>query len=248
MFELIDGHKIYTASVNESDEMRLRIQELYISLYGRNHALSTRYFLFIGHVSFTEFDELVSCADDKYQSFCTMFDLPLTAQNPVIFHETHQAFKSAIGRLDAPNWARIGWNWGIIHIAPDDTFKDISQFKSFIHGIYQSTLEINNPTLPYWFLQGLSSYLSGWLDQEYVREILKDDPTKVNLVHSFAQLNNDFVDFFNKDMHIISYTFMGYLYDRKGVQFIKDFIHQSEVIPDSWINEWKQYVKEVYLK
>lgn len=241
-----DSKNVYKTLVSSMDEMRLKIHELYLSLYGIGERKQTKYFTFVGENKNDVIEILSKNLDLNYELFCKTFRIPLTYDNPIILHSTHLAFKNAIARLDSPSWVRIGWGWGILHIAPKEMFGDLDFIGAFYHGIYQSILEVFNPHIPYWLMQGISLYWSSWFTRKTAITLLAQIKSDIDQLDDISKISDNYVEFYNQHSQAIAFTIIDYLHHAKGQNYINDMLCGNQIFDNHLLGEWKTYLRETY--
>ncbi len=242
----------YQPTTTESECIYQEMQRTLFKVYGDSKLIESKHFIFYGNPDLEYSKELEDIAERSYSKISNFLKTERKSKMPWMIHRTLKNFHSAMGAVDAPNWLRIGENYGVYHIAPKHVFDNLPLIAAVSYTVAEVMINELNSNLPFYFKQGLATCISFMnLDERTISQI---DDLLDSIDHlTIYDLTIEADTLGEMRHHELSYLFVSYLLNRYGDQKILDIIYNklklTQLIFDNnpkFIEEWKTYIINKY--
>lgn len=210
----------YTPLVTEEACVNEAIQNVISKVYGGGSLTTTEHFILKGRSDNPNITQLSLSLEKSYLRISEKLEQTLTQPVTVYLHSALSRLHSALGVLQGPSWLRAGHVWGIIHLAPADCFEDLSIEDAAAHVLALLLLEKINPFAPYWLLQDVAAYVTGWMSEERLKAVKK---TLVNQ-QPFIQHRSAFLTFREQNGYEWATLTVDYIVNTYGMARLLNFI------------------------
>lgn len=221
-------------------------------VYGGIEHAQTNHFAFYGANKPEYIAHLSKGLDDVYRAFESKYNISLRYKQEVFLHKSKQKLHSALGVHSGPHWLRAGWQWRILHMAPEEEFHDIDARKILHHVLFQRLLFDINPQMPVWLSQGLSTYESKWIPKERLVQSLKHELETLQ-ERSLSSTSSHFELFKDQHGYELGYAFVDYVITTYGVDKMNEIMRNPfdmyqllQISEQEFMKEWIEYIKERY--
>jgi hypothetical protein len=223
-----------------------------LRIYSDNLISETEYFNIYGYAD-TDYSNLVSkYANKNYLDICNKLNVIKQKNQEIMIHRSLKNLHSAMGKKDAPDWLRIGENYGFYHLAPRNCFDNLPLEGAISFIIANVEIDKINHGLPFYFKQGLATVISS----------LKMDEIIQNNYHQIMELINDELinDLLIEEdklgemrQHEIAFLFVKFLIDSFGWNRILDITYGRNKVTEliktnriSLLTKWRSFIKQNY--
>lgn len=216
---------VYFPMVSEMACINNEMNQIIKKVYGKNLQLTSNHFEFYGDGRTNYYSILKEALESNYERISIGLKSELNKKIMVYVHKTQQHLHSALGVINGPNWLRGGLAWDVIHIAPEECFKDIKVDEVIVHLMVQVLVNKINTKIPYWLFQGISAYESKWLSNERIKKAVEKNIEKINPT-ILNEISNDYDLFAKSDGYELAYTVVEYIVDTFGREKLLRLIHK----------------------
>ncbi|MDD4595895.1 MAG: BlaI/MecI/CopY family transcriptional regulator [Candidatus Izemoplasmatales bacterium] len=243
---------LYTALFSERDCVIAEMKQVLKRIYGGKINYETEHFSFYGVPNLDLITRLGAHYEETYQRISMDYQYRCDEKQMVYLYASQSRLHSTLGLSIGPAWLRAGWEWEIIHLAPEDLFTDISIDSAAIHVWMQRVIYDINPLAPYWLRQGIAAFESELLKKERLESVLKKASTSIR-PQTIENLSNQFDLFREQSGYELSYTVIQMIIDQFGKESLNIFIHNHQDYmsafgmssPQFW-TKWASYCKSQY--
>ncbi len=207
------------------EEMKNMIEKV----YGGTLNYETTHFRFKGHQDEPYVKKLANALESKFTQITDDLQQSLDEALLVYTHASQSRLHSALGLLDGPKWLRAGYLWGILHMAPQTCFDDLSAEDAAVHTFTQLIIQKINPMTPYWLQQAVAAYESQWLTKERIINAVSElvAHKSQSKTHAFIQMqvmSDAFLSFKELKGYEMGYTVTEFIVVTYGMDKLAAFI------------------------
>jgi len=224
-YEINGRNYFYSPLVSEEECVQDELQSVISKVYGGIIYEQTKHFELRGNPDILYMKRIAEALENSYNRMTTILEVSLDHPIQVYVHTAQRRLHSALGLLEGPKWLRTGHMWGMIHLAPEECFDDISAENASVHTFIILLIQMINPSIPYWLQQAVSTYYSGWMTKEKIIALNYDFLDFPTLTKRHGMLAS-YVSF--KEIHGYEwgYTVTNYVINRYGVKQLADFLRK----------------------
>ncbi len=169
----IQGKKyIYRAVWTERDCVISEMQQALHRIYGGQLHLKTKRFSFYGVKNDSLISKLSIFLENETNRIERRYPIILQPTQEIFLYSSKEKMHSALGLINAPDWLRAAWVWDILHLAPEETFDNISIEAATLLVWMQKILSSMNPSASYWLVQGIATYESGLIQPSRLKNTI----------------------------------------------------------------------------
>jgi len=238
---------VYTEEQCVHQEMRATV----LRIYGDNLIVSHGYFDIYGYADNEYVSTILSHANKHYKQICNTLELETEHHQSIMIHKSLQNLHSALGQSSAPDWLRIGENYGLYHLAPKHHFDTLPLEGALSFIIANVEIDKQNHGLPFYFKQGLATVLSSLQMDAIIKPIHQELIALID--------NNRLMDLLVEEdkigemrQHELAYLFLSFLIHKHGFSTIRDITHGRRRLSvmfkhqETLTSEWIQYIQATY--
>jgi len=243
----------YFPKVTEMTFVRDEMKSFFSKIYGDSIHYETEHFLFAGHNDFDHIRYLGVELEKYYSKISSDLNIKLDKKQLIYLYSTQKAFYSALGYEEGPIWLTAGWFWEIVHLAPKECYSGPHPEAPALHVFTQLIVHYINPRAPFWLIQGVSVYESGWLTFDKIKQVVCNRKNDLDAYSIFRIPLDD--DLFKiNDGYELTYTFIEYIVITYGKETLIDYIKSPDLIrsifscteEEFWSN-WVKFVISRYM-
>lgn len=253
-YEMEGRTRKYKALLSEIECVKNEMNNVIHRLYGGNVNRQTKHFVFYGNNDTKYIDLISKELEGSYERILESLECELDEKIMVYTHKTKAQLQSALGVSNGPEWLRGGMAWGVLHLAPKESFKDISAERVAVHVFAQIAIDRINRNVPYWLFQGCSAYLAGWLVEERVAGAIKKHFNNLS-ENMLSEIGSDFERFRDGMGYELSYTVAEFISIKFGYGKLAGFIRKPGAYEDifgctklEFQKKWIEFIKARYLE
>jgi BlaI family penicillinase repressor len=240
---------IYYPIITEHECVILEMKGILSRVYGGVMHHESPHFQFYGVHNELLIGRLDNALEASYSRVETVYGFHPLEKQIVYLYPSKSRFYSALGLNIAPEWLRAGWEWNILHIAPEAEFTDISIEAATIHVWMQRVIHEINPSAPYWLTQGISTYESKWLSTSRFNRAM--DQNKATLsARTIQNLPTNYESFRSQNGYELAYSVVDYITTQYGWNRLVEFLQSPYEIEKIFLvdentfwNQWMAYVR-----
>jgi len=243
---------LYYPLVTEMMYVRNETKSFFAKIYGGTITYESNHFQFFGSDSLAFVINLANALEANYSRISADFAYQQTQKQMVYIHSSLKVMHSALGYENGPDWMTAGWFWEILHVAPEATFKNFPPETSVSHVFTQLIMHYLNPYAPFWLVQGMAVYESGWLTHERIKEamVLKKDQLDTYLV---LRIPTEYQAFYQQNGYEIACTVILFIENKYGKDRLLAFLKSPESLRNIfgcsetlfWTS-WVEFVRRTY--
>ncbi len=244
----------YSCVFTEEECIENEMKHTIYRIYGNTLLHESEYFQFFGNSEMEYVYELDSITDYHYKTICNKIGYDIGKKQQIMIHRSLRNFHSAMGKVDSPDWFRMGKNYGMYHIAPSKCFEDhlLEPFVSFILALV--TVDNLHHGLPYYFKQGISISLSSMNLRDMIISSIDEILESINDLR-VLDLSIEEDKLGESRQFEIAYLFTTYLTHLFGEDSILDILHDRVklssllvTVQSTFVEDWKKFIIEKYIK
>ena len=244
---------IYSSVYTEEECIRSEMHHTILRIYGDTLIHSDELCEVYGYADESFMNESIRCVNKYYRNTCDYLNYEISKHLYLMLHRSLRNMHSAMGAKDAPDWLRVGENYGFIHIAPQSAFDNLSLEQGLSFILANITIDKINHGLPFYFKQGLATILSSINFDWFIRDNL------INIQETITtELVMDLIVEEDKigemRQHEIAYLFVKFIKDEYGDNTILDIVYNRLRISKflnqqtDFLMKWKNYIDKHYLQ
>ncbi len=243
----------YYPIVSERYCVKQEMKAVLNRVYGGKILLETEHFLFYGDNNPSYIRKLADSLEEQYPRLTRDLEYTQKEKQMVYVYSSQKRFHSALGLENGPAWLRAGWEWDILHIAPEATFVNLNPALAIVHVFAEVIVHQINETLPLWLLQGVAAYESHWLTKDQIIDAIEKNQDHLD-IHSIKDLTNRYDEFKENRGYELAYTVIEHIVKTYGHVKLVRFIKTPELLSMHFACEearfwqdWLVFVKSQYL-
>jgi len=225
------------------------MQQALHRIYGGQLHLKTEHFAFYGALNPALISKLALHLETVTKRIEGKYPIVLPASQEIFLYSSKQRMHSALGLTDAPNWLRASWFWDILHLAPEETFDDISIESATMLVWMQKLLSTMNSSAHYWLTQGIATLESGLILPSRLQSTIRNLLPSLHPL-SVVQLPTDYILFKLQNGYELSSLAVQYIVEKFGweklVLFIKSPHDFEKLFQMSEAVFWEQWFHDTH--
>ena len=175
---------LYSPKLTERDCVIAEMKQIINRIYGGKVLFQSNHFEFFGFDNPTLIQRLAHHLESIYERINKRYNVTFVEKQQVYLYNTKSRFHSALGLMTSPDWLRASWEWDILHLAPEESFDDITIESAASMVWMQEILFTKYPEKPYWLLQGIASVESNLINENRLNKAM---------IHELPTLNKNTV-------------------------------------------------------
>lgn len=215
----------YSSLVSEEKCVRDELQAVIEKVYGGTIHKQTEHFVFRGNPDHGYIEKLSNGLESHFDNIINDLEANVDEVIPVYVHTSQRRLHSALGVMDGPKWLRAGHIWGLMHLAPQECFDDISAEHVAVHTFLLLLIQKINPMSPYWLQQAVATYYGGWMAAEKIEALDGDLQDLPNLLQNYGMLSS-YLTFKEVHGYEWGYTVIDFIVNRYGRRQLAAFLRR----------------------
>jgi len=241
-FHQENNKQMYFPLITEKECVENEMIATIHKVYGGTETLALDHFVFYGNDDESYIHLLSENIEEQYERVATNLNFRFTEKQSIYLYSSLKRLHSALGYHNGPKWIKAGCPWGVLHIAPHDSFVGEDPRQILMHIIVQKMLYKINPDIPAWLSQGIAAYESKWLDTNRIKKVLNSQHEFINL-SNLEYKDNDIQLFQQNGGYELSFLFVEYIIDKYGYILIQKFISNPSLCNNQIIQEWNSHLQ-----
>lgn len=247
-------YPLYSALVTEDDCVEEAVSNSIASVYCNEYRGESESFFYYGYASHDFYEKVSNAFEYQYNQVVQFFDKRKFGKRRVMIHKSAKSFSRASRvPLDSVG-IRIMTNYGMFHVSPESSFKNIIVKYDVYYWLTYTLLNEISMELPFYFKQGLSYYLSGFSFQDEISNNL-DNVLESISIETLFDLMIEKDTFSGLRMTKLAYLLVDFIINHYGVETIKNIVYEDILLStlineniNGFIDTWKEYTYNTYKK
>ena len=250
--DVSNRYPLYSCVYTEDECIKMEMHQTILRIYGDHLIKRTEYFNIYGYADEAYLASVSNYANQHYIKICEKLKVIKKKNHDIMIHRSLKNLHSAMGQKDAPDWLRVGENYGFFHLAPIKCFDNLPLEGALSFIIANVEIDQLNHGLPFYFKQGLATILSSLQMDEMIHD---------NYQMIMNQINDDLINdlLIEEDkigemrQHEVAYLFILFLIDtytwEKILEIIYGHIKITELIKSDrhhLIDKWRNFINQNY--
>jgi BlaI family transcriptional regulator, penicillinase repressor len=235
----------YFAAISERDCVVSEMKQVLHRVYGGVVHRETDHFQFYGTPNSDLTERLARTYETIFPRIESDYGYRQREKQMVYLYPSKSRLHSALGLSMGPEWLRAGWDWDIVHLAPEEQSTDIATEPMAVHVWLQRVIHEINPGVPYWLMQGIATYESRWLSATRLQTTLAKLAGRIEET-SVERLSNQFDLFREQGGYELAYTVVDWIVRKFGkpallryLLFPADYISNFGMESTEFWTQWK---------
>jgi len=244
---------LYYPLITEMAYVRNETKSFFARIYGASMIYESAHFQFSGQESKAFILRLSDALEDNYPRITADLSYQHPEKHLVYVHASFKAMQSALGYEHGPEWMTAGWFWEILHIAPEETFKQNSFEMATLHVFTQLLMHFVNPYAPFWLVEGMAVYEARWLTRKAIQKAMTIEKDQLD-AYSIFRVPTDYAVFRQQRGYEMAYTIIEFIVDRYGKEKLQAYLRAPESLRAIfgcsemvfW-TVWLEFIRQRYL-